>query len=509
MALLDWFLCIGVVVALFSQGWWFARAQKTTEDYFVGGRRMNWLAVGLSMFATTFSPLSFVGLPREAAYGNYHLYLAILFIPLFVVPLVSWLFIPLYYPLRMTSAYEYLERRFDWRLRRCGSLLFGLYTLGWMGSMLYATGLVVQAALGLGERQMLATLIVLGTVATVYTTLGGFQAAVWTNVVKAAILAGLIVTILCLAVARVDGGLASVLRLGWEHNKFAMFDMHFDMTRGASFYGACSYGMFVYFATAVTGQAAVQRYASMPSVSAARRSLAVHGTGTACVCLLFFLLGTTLFAFYQQHPATDAAPGSVFPPLAKQDHLTTWFVRHELHYPGLLGLMLAGLFATVMGSISSGLNALSSLVVYDWLQGQSPGVRASRVMSLLFGMIAVGTALLVPHLGEHVFDILIRIAGACFGPLLGLFLLGALVRRANVPGASLGLLAGVTCLALVFPTNVAHWYYGACTCLPTLIVGTLASLLYPAPAPEQTRGLVCTGRSEALVAAPEILPAQN
>lgn len=493
MGILDWLLCIGVVVALFAQGGWFARAQKTTEDYFVGGRRMNWLAVGLSLFATTFSPLSFVGLPREAAYVNYHLYLAILFIPLFVVPLVSWLFIPLYFPLRVTSAYEYLELRFDWRMRRCGSLLFGLYTLGWMGNMLYATGLVVQAALELDERQMLATLVILGTVATVYTTLGGFQAAVWTNVAKAGILAGLIVTILWLAVARVDGGLASVLRLGWEHDKFAMFDMHFDRTRGASFYGACSYGMFVYLAAAVTGQAAVQRYASMPSVSAARRSLVVHGIGTASVCLLFFLLGTTLFAFYQQHPAAGAVAGSAFPPLAKQDHLTTWFVRTELHYPGLLGLMLAGLFATAMGSISSGLNALSSIVICDWLQGRSLGVRGSRLMSLLFGIAAVGIALLVSRLGEHVFDILIRIAGACFGPLLGLFLLGALVRRANAAGATLGLLAGLTCLAVVFSSDVAPLFYGACTCLPTLIVGTLASLLFAAPVAEQTRGLVCTG----------------
>src|SRR5262249_14625225 len=178
MGILDWILSIGAVVLMFAQGWWFSRSQKTTEDYFVGGRRMNWLAVGLAMFATTFSPLSFVGLPREAAYDNYHLYLAILFIPLFVVPLAGWLFIPLYHRLKLTSAYEYLELRFDWRLRRAGSLLFGLYTLGWMGSMLYATGLIVQAALGVGEAERIVTMIVLGAVTAAYTTVGGFKATV-------------------------------------------------------------------------------------------------------------------------------------------------------------------------------------------------------------------------------------------------------------------------------------------------------------------------------------------
>src|SRR5687768_8204122 len=162
MSPLDWIISVGAVVAMFAQGWWFSRAQKTTEDYFVGGRGMNWLAVGLSMFAATFSPLSFVGLPREAAYVDYHLYLAILFIPLFAAPIVGWLFVPIYHRLRLTSAYEYLELRFDRNARRLGSLLYGLYVIGWMGSMLYATSLIVQAALGLDTGQRIAVMVLLG-----------------------------------------------------------------------------------------------------------------------------------------------------------------------------------------------------------------------------------------------------------------------------------------------------------------------------------------------------------
>src|SRR5262245_14909308 len=111
MATIDWLICSAAIGLMILQGWWVSRAQKTTDDYFVGGRQMSWLAVGLSMFAATFSPLSFVGLPREAAYVNYHLYLAILFIPLVVAPVAGWLFVPLYHRLKLTSAYEYLELR--------------------------------------------------------------------------------------------------------------------------------------------------------------------------------------------------------------------------------------------------------------------------------------------------------------------------------------------------------------------------------------------------------------
>jgi SSS family solute:Na+ symporter len=494
MSILDWFICLGAVVVMFAQGWWFARSQKTTEDYFVGGRSMNWLAVGLSMFATTFSPLSFVGLPREAAYVNYHLFLAILFIPLFAAPIVGWLFVPIYHRLRLTSVYEYLEKRFDRRLRRAGSLLYGLYVLSWMGTMLYATSLIVQAALGLSVGQRILTMMLLGAVTVTYTTVGGFKAAVWTNVIKSAILAFVIIAILLLAVARVEGGLAGVWKVGREHDKFEMFAMQWDLTKPATFFSACAFGMFVYLAVAVTGQTAVQRYVAMPTVAAARRSLAVNGMGTAGVCLLFFFLGTTMFAFYAQHPAGGDGPGRIFPSLPKQDQITIHFVRTELPYAGLLGLLLGALFTTVMGSVSSGLSGLSALVASDWYAGWQPGVRLSRYLSALFGIATLGMALVVPYLGEHVFEIIMRLSGAMFGPLLGLFLLGALAPRANAAGAAIGLLAGLLSLAAIFPTNLAFWWYGAFTCLPTLLVGFLASFLFPPPAENQVRGFVVRWR---------------
>jgi SSS family transporter len=487
MGTLDWIICFGAVALMIAQGWWVSGAQKTTDDYFVGGRQMNWLAVGLSMFAATFSPLSFVGLPREAAYDNHHLYLAILFIPLVVAPLAGWLFVPLYHRLRLTSAYEYLELRFDRRLRRAGSLLMGLYLLAWMGSMLYAVGLIVQVALGLGETERIITMIILGGATTAYTTLGGYKAAVWTNVLKSAFLAVVVVAILFLAVARVDGGWESVWQLGLEHDKFAMFDVRFDLTSRATFLPACAFGLFVYMAVSVVSQGAVQRYASLPSVAAGRRMLAVNGIGTALVCLLFFVLGTVIFAFYTQHPASEE---SAMPALARKDQVTMHFVRTELPYPGLIGLLLAGLFITVMGSISAGLSALSSLLVCDWLSGKNPSLRTSRILSALFGVATIGMALIAPYLGEHVFDIIIRISGAFFGPLLGLFVLGAFFRRANAPGALIGLAAGGVALAVIFPSEINYWWYGAFTCIPTVAVGAVASLFFAAPPKEKVDGLL-------------------
>jgi SSS family transporter len=495
MGTLDWAICVVYLAVVFFQGWWFAR-EETTEGYFVGERRMHWLAVGLSLFATSFSTLSFVGLPREAAYEDYHLYLAILFIPLFVAPVVGWLFVPLFHRLRLTSAYEYLELRFNRPIRRVGSLLFCLYTVGWMGSMLYATALILQVVVGLSDSQRVWLLIALGAFTTFYTSVGGYQAVVWTDAVQAVVIGGSIVLILLLGIGRVDGGWGTVWRLGLAHHKFEMFDLRFDLRDRANFYAASAYGLFVYLSAHATAQTAAQRYVSMPSVAAARRSLVVHGVMVAVVCLLFFVLGSVLFAYYHQGLSAAAPAGSGFPDLPKQDQLTVHFVRTELAFPGLVGLLLAGLLAAGMSSIDSGINSLTALVVCDWWSGRALGVIASRLLCVMFGLSTVVTALLVPGLGEHVFDIIITIAGAFFGPLLGLFLLGMLMPRANSGGATAGLLAGAVALSSVVLTPISRWWYGAFTCVPTFVVGALASLLFAAPSPDTLRGLVVgRGRS--------------
>jgi SSS family transporter len=490
MTLLDWAICGVYLVLVLVLGAWCSRGQHSNDDYLVGDRRMNWLAIGVSLFATTFSSLSFVGLPREAAYEDYHLYLAILFIPLVAAPIVGWLFVPLYHRLRLISAYEYLERRFDRRLRLLGSLLACLYMLGWMGSMLYATGLILQAVLGLSDSGLTWTLVGLGLFTTLYTSVGGFKAVVWTDVFQAVVLFGGMLIVLILALDQIPGGWPTVWRLGTQHGKFQMFDLRFDLTDRANFFSAAAYGVFVYLDAHATGQAAVQRYVSMPTVTAARWSLVVNGVLTAGVCLVFFLVGSTLFGYYHHALPPDAEPGSGFPVLARQDQLTPHFIQTVLAVPGLMGLLLSGLFAAVMSSIDSGANSMTSLVVCDWLDSRKLALRESRLLCGLFGVGAIVMSLLVPHLGTHVFDIIVTIAGALFGPLLGVFALGIFVRRANAPGAALGLLAGAISLALVFPTSISPWWYGAFTCVPTFVVGLLASFLFPAPQANRVHGLV-------------------
>ena len=259
-------------------------------------------------------PCRLSGWPAKGAYEDYHLYLAILFIPFVSAPIVGWLFVPLYHRLKLTSAYEYLELRFDRRLRLFGSLLACFYTLGWMGSMLYATGVILQAVLGLSDWQLTWTVVGLGLLTTFYTSIGGFKAVVWTDVAQSVVLAGGMLLVLLLAVNRIPGGWSTVWETGSQHQKFELFDMRFDLSDRANFFSACAYGVFVYLAVGVTAQGSVQRYVAMPTVSAARRSLVVNGLLTAVVCLLFFLVGSVLFCILPLRLATRCGDRQWIPP---------------------------------------------------------------------------------------------------------------------------------------------------------------------------------------------------
>jgi len=489
----DWILCAGYLAVVIALGLWFAREQHTTEDYFVGGRRMHWLPIGLSIFAGTFSSLSFVGLPRDAAYDDWHLLTAILMIPLVVMPIVGCWFIPLYFRLRVTSAYEYLQWRFHRSVRLLASGLFVLYTIGWMGALLTAVGEILQPVLQLSDAQLVFAVIAVGAFATAYTTLGGVKAVVWTDALQALVLGGGMLVVLLMAVDRIDGGWRTVWQVGQEHHKFDMARWQFDFQR-PNLPAAIAFGLFVYLAGHAVHFTAVQRYVSMPSLRAARRALVVNGAMVAVVCVVFFLVGTTMFVFYHPDATTTAFDGADHPNWHEQlkhtdakansneknleDQLLPRFILSEIPTPGLMGLLLAGLFAAAMSSMDSGINSLTATVVCDWLRSERSSLAGSRILTVVFGALAVGTAVLLQRIDLPVFHILMTIAGTFLGLMLGVFLLGMLFPWANTPGALVGVAVGLAIFLTAKFAGMTMWWDGACTTTATLVVGLLASLCF-------------------------------
>ncbi len=486
LSFIDWCVCAAYLAVVFGLAFRSAKGQQDNEDYFIGGRNMNWFVVGVSMFATSFSSISFLGLPQRGAYQDFSFYLTILFIPFVITPILWWIFVPMFVRLKVSSGYEYLGRRFGLPAQRIGSGLYCVYAIGWMGTMLYAMALTVQTVMGLNEAQYFFALVGIGAFATLYTVMGGLKAVIWTDVLQAVVLGSAIVVVMFLAVGRIDGSWSGFWAIATEHNKFQMFHLNTNLLASENFTGrntvftAAAFGLFMYLPGYAVSQNMIQRYVCAGSLAKGRGVVVLSAVINAGLGLLFLLVGTALFAFYSQ-------PGGIGLPaagveIAKEDQILPYFVAKQLPGVGLVGLILAGLFAAAMSTIDSGINGVTSVIVYDWLSDKELSLRVSRILTTLLGVIVIGAAILVSFIDENVIDIIMAIAGTFLGMLLAIYLLGMLLPRANLPGILIGLAVGLVCLALVWIfTDIPKWWFGAFTIVPTFIAGAMASLFFPRP----------------------------
>ncbi len=475
---------VAVYVSLTAAlAWATSRRQKSADDYFTGGHAMNGFAVGFSIFAAAFSAAAFVMLPREGAYRNWGLLSVLLLIPLFITPLLWFVFVPLYSRLGLRSVYEYLSIRFHPRLRRLGALLFFGYAFGWLGSMLYTLVLILDAVVGLSQPQFVFTLAGIGVVAILYACSGGLKGIIWLDVLQALTLGGCVIVILVLAISRVDGGLMAVIETGRAHAKFNLADLSAGWKGQTSVWWVFALALFVYLPGYTTSQVTVQRYLSMSGPKELHRALTLNAVVATVVYFLFMLTGTSMFVYYMQK--TGALPA-----LASQDQILPHFIVHDLRVPGIAGMTCAGLLAAALSTLEGGINSIASVLTYDLLDRRETSVRANRVMTCLIGVGVIGAALLAPYIGKNFIDQITAVASTFLGLLLGVYVLGMAFSRANTGGAVCGLLAGAAGIVLVlFHPAIPAWWSGAFAFVPTLLIGRLASGVFPPPSVEQRRGL--------------------
>jgi len=505
ISFLDGAICLGYLALVVGLGLYFSNKQKDNDDFFLGGRNMHWLPVGLSLFATTFSSNSFVGLPAEGAFGNYHQLLAIFLIPFVVIPITCIWFIPFYKGLGFRSLYEYLEHRFARSVRLIASIIFMLYAAGWMGTMLLAVSRILNVVLDTHSAgQTIVMITIVGLLATLYTAMGGVKAVIWTDTIQAFALCGGMLFLFFLLLAKIDGGWTAFVAAGSEGGKFEMFRTDGGLAE-RNVFSACAYGFFVYMGGQLASYVAFQRYVTVDSVNDARRALVIKGVFTLFSCTLFFLVGSALFVYYQQFHVDifeQLSDGSA------KDQLLPHFVVNFAGGYGMIGLILAGLFAAAMSSLDSGINSMTASLVTDWLNGREVGTFTNRCLTFSFGAGVTLIACLLSLIDSPVFDILLSIAGATLGLLLAVLMMGLLLPRANTIGVIAGLAAGVVVFGLIRiviprlgPEALENlgvlagldsntWWDGMFTTIPAVVVGVLVSVLTAPPREDQLKGLL-------------------
>ncbi len=456
-------------VALLAMGFYFAKRENSTDDFFRAGKRIPWWAAGLSVFGTMLSAITFMAAPAKIFATNW-LYVLQVFLLFAIIPVVTRVFIPFYRRLDVTTAYEYLEKRFNVAVRLIGSAAFLFMQFGRLGIVLLLPSIALSVVTGINVYVCIA---LMGVLATVYTVVGGMEAVIWTDVLQVFVLMGGALISLVLLVANVDGGVGGLFSSAVAHGKLEWIDWSFDF-RTATIWVlllALPNQLIPY----ASDQATLQRYLTTKTEKEAKQGLWLC-IWLGLAALVFWAVGTALWGYYRSHP------GSLTPALGKTDMIFPWYIVNQLP-TGVAGLVIAGVFAASMSSLDSSMNSMAAAIVTDFYRrfkpeaGEQSCLRLAQWVTALAGVAGTIFALVMATTDvKSLWDKFMALLGLFGGGLAGLFLLGMFTRRATSTGAILGLLASaVAQWAVTRYTNLHIFLYGVVGMATCVLVGWLTS----------------------------------
>lgn len=430
-------LVLSLVIGLYHacRGW----GRHTVGELLMADRKMGCLPVALSLLATFQSAVAILGGPAEIYQsGTQYWFLGCSYFLGLLIP--AHVFIPVFYRLHLTSAYEYLELRFNKTVRICGTVTFIFQMVVYMGVALYAPSLALNAVTGF---DLWLSVLALGIVCNIYTALGGLKAVIWTDVFQTLIMFLGQLVVIIVGAAKV-GGMGHVWTVASKHGLISGIELDPNPFKRHTFWTLAFGGVFMMLSLYGVNQAQVQRYLSSRSEKAAVLSCyAVFPCQQVALCMSC-LIGLVMFAYYKEYGMSpqqeQAAP----------DQLVLYFVMDLLKdMPGLPGLFVACLFSGSLSTISSAFNSLATVTMEDLIQPWFPqltetrAIMLSRSLAFAYGLVCLGMAYVSSHLGS-VLQAALSIFGMVGGPLLGLFCLGMFFPCANPLGAIIGLLTGLT-----------------------------------------------------------------
>ncbi|XP_070494075.1 sodium-coupled monocarboxylate transporter 1-like [Chironomus tepperi] len=422
-------------------------------DYLVGGRNMKIFPVAMSLVASCISGIALLGTSTEIYLYGYQ-YSFILIGYLIAAYVLHHTVIPIFHELQITSAYEYLQLRFDKKVRLFGSVMFSLSTLLWMPIAIYVPALAFSQTTGM-DVHMITPVVMF--ICIFYTCLGGIKAVVWTDVIQIMIMYGTLILINVKGTFEA-GGLSVVIERNIESGRLAMPDFNIDPTIRISFWTMVIGGSF--FRTYMgINQSMIQRFMALKNVHVARKCQMTYMAGILILNLMCYYNGLLLYATYH-----DCDPLTTKLAKAKDQIMPLYVTRILKNLPGLSGLFIAGVFSASLSSLSTALNSFSAVVLEDFCKpymkneiSEKMSAIIMRATVLIVGIIAVALVYVVQHMGS-VLQLAMTIPSICFGPMLGVYIIGILIpwidKRATLYGALTGCVAMIAFISKV-QTEVA------------------------------------------------------
>ncbi len=498
---LDVAVLVAYLAGIVVFGAYFSKSHHSIQDYFVSGKTIPWWAIMGSIVATETSTVTFISVPGYA-YSTNFTFLQLVMGYMIGRLAVSFLFIPAYFKGELLTVYQLLGDRFGGGVKRLASGVFLLTRSFADGFRLFATGLVLAAVLRAMPRMdelsrswfpaadptytiLILSVIVMGIATVIYTYHGGMTAVIWTDVIQLVVYligAGAAAVIL---VRMIPGGWSEVQTVGGAAGKFRLFDFTPTLTKNYTFWSGVIGGAFLTTATHGTDQLMVQRYFCASGPAPARKALLWSGALVFAQFVLFLLIGAMLFVYYTQHAPGDIAAftqnGRV-----QTDRIFPYFIVQHLPV-GIVGLVLAAIFAAAMSTLSSSLNSSAAAAVNDFYVPATAGRRdqrhylnVSRGSTAFFGVVQIAVAIAAISISSRVVDEVLGIASFTNGVILGVFFLGTFTSRVGQRAAFAAIGGGATImLAVKLKTAVSWQWYVLIGSLATFAIGVAASFFLP------------------------------
>jgi len=449
----DW-LIVGIYgIGMLALGLYVARRQKSAKDYFLAGGNMGSFIIGISMFATLLSTISYLAHPGEVMKHGPVILAGILGTPIaFVV--ASWFLIPALMKRRVTSAYELLHEKLGWSCRIMAACMFIALRLVWMALMLHIASKALLKMLDLEPSAQIWIVVVTGIVAVAYTTLGGLRAVVITDVVQFLLLFGGAVLTIALVSWKMDGftWFPTEWQSHWDKQPIISFDPHIRVTLVWSILGSAIW----WICTAGSDQTTVQRYMATKDVGAARRAFFTNWIAELSVAVLLGLTGLALVGYFMANPAEVPGVGSLTERLAANaDDMFPHFIANDLPH-GFAGLVVAALFAAAMSSLDSGINSVTAVVMTDFIdplqrkaRSDKQSLSLARYLTLGIGLAIVLLNTVIGLVPDNYVAMTNKTVNLVVTPLFSLFFMALFIRWATPFGAMWGAIYGLTAVIMV------------------------------------------------------------
>lgn len=476
---LDWVVIVVYLASMIGIGLYFYLREKrnNTAGFFVGGRSIPFWAAGISLYAANTSSISFIAIPAKAFETNWQ-YLTNNLIAVLGLMFVAVWIVPLLRRLDLMSVFSYLETRFHPAIRMLASALCIVMQIGSrMSVILFLPALAIATITGIS---VVWSVILMGGFTIIYTAMGGMKAVIWTDFVQVIVKMGGAIFAILFIVWTLHGGVGEFVSTAMAEDKMHLFDFSFDLTK-ATVWGFIFLVIFDVVLTFPKDQVLMQRTLSTKSDKEAGRSIWAFAAIMIPGGFIFYMIGTALFVYYKNNPER-------MNPLLPIDATFPLFIAAELP-TGVTGLIIAGIFAAAMATLSGIMNSVATLISVDFYEKMAKNptpaksVRFAEWMTVAVGLVGIGVALLLAQFDIHsLFDVSIELAGLLGGGFAGAYTLGMFTRRANSPGVAIGIGSAIVLTLVAWSFKLVHpYFYLAISILLCIVIGYLASLLFPAP----------------------------